>query len=97
MTRLSYTKAIDDVLRPAGFERRGKEWTRIRGEMEEQLDLQRSWIDGSVTVNVSAKNLETNRILKSIPCDPSGGTTVAGTSKISTSEGQWSGPAPSAL
>lgn len=69
MTRLSYTKAIDEVLRPAGFEREGKEWTRIRGEMKEQLDLQKSWVDGSVTVNVWAKNLETDRILRSIPCD----------------------------
>lgn len=78
MTRLSYTKAIDDVLRPAGFERRGKEWTRIRGEMEEQLDLQKSWVDGSVTVNVWAKNLETNRILKSIPCDVEMGIVQSG-------------------
>jgi hypothetical protein len=69
MTRLSYTKAIDEVLRPAGFERDGKQWTRIRGEMKEQLDLQKSSVDGSVTVNVWAKNLETDRILRSIPCD----------------------------
>lgn len=68
MTRSSYTKAIDGVLRPAGFEREGKEWTRIRGEMEEQLDLQKSWVNGGVTVNVWAKNLDTNRILRSIPC-----------------------------
>lgn len=78
MTRPSYTRAIDDVLRPVGFERRGKEWTRIRGEMEEQLDLQKSWIDGGVTVNVWAKNLETNRILKSIPCDVEMGIVQSG-------------------
>lgn len=69
MTRLTYTRAIDDVLRPVGFARGGKKWTRGRGEMEEQLDLQKSWVDGSVTVNVWAKNVETDRILRSIPCD----------------------------
>ena len=69
MTRLSYTRAIDNVLQPMGFGRAGTWWTRIRGEMEEQLDLQKSWIDGGVTVNVWAKNLETNRILKSIRCE----------------------------
>ena len=40
MTRLTYTSAIDDVLRSVGFTRRGREWTRIRGEMEERTDLQ---------------------------------------------------------
>ena len=69
MTRLTYTRAIDGVLRPVGFTRQARQWTRIRGEMQEQIDLQKSWIDGSVTVNVWAKNLETDRILKSIPCD----------------------------
>lgn len=69
MTRPTYTRAIDDVLRSVGFTRRGREWTRIRGEMEERLDLQKSWVEGSVTVNVWAKNLETDRILKSIRCD----------------------------
>lgn len=78
MTRLTYTRAIDDVLRPVGFTRRGREWTRIRGEMEERLDLQKSWVDGSVTVNVWAKNLETDRILKSIPCDTEMGIVQSG-------------------
>lgn len=69
MSRLTYTKAIDDVLICVGFTREKRVWTRIRGEMEERLDLQKSWIDGSVTVNVYAKNLETDRILSSIACD----------------------------
>lgn len=69
MTRLSYTKAIDGVLNPLGFQREKSIWTRIRDDMEEKLDLQKSWIDGSVTVNVWAKDLETDRILKSIPCN----------------------------
>lgn len=69
MTRLSYTKALDDLLRPLGFERQKREWTRVRADMQEQLDLQKSWIDGGVTVNVWAKDLETERILKAIECE----------------------------
>lgn len=69
MSRLTYTKAINDVLSPVGFRRRGPEWTRIRGEVEEMLDLQKSRVDGAVTVNVWAKNLETERILKLVPCE----------------------------
>lgn len=70
MTRLSYTKALDNLLLPLGFERQNKrEWVRVRGSMKEDLDLQKSWIDGSVTVNVWAKDLETERILKSIECE----------------------------
>ena len=33
------------------------------------MNLQKSWVDGSVTVNLFAKNLETERILESIACD----------------------------
>jgi hypothetical protein len=35
----------------------------------EQLDLQKSWIDGGVTVNLWAKDLETEKILGGIPCE----------------------------
>lgn len=71
MTRLSYTKALDQALLPLGFTREGKspDWRRLRGELQDWVDLQKSWIDGSVTVNLFSKNLETERILKSIPCD----------------------------
>lgn len=68
MSRLSYTKALDDLLRPLEFQRQGRDWTRVRGEIEERVDLQKSWVDGSVTVNVWARNLETEKILESIPC-----------------------------
>jgi hypothetical protein len=68
MTRATYLKAIDGVLAPLGFERSGREWIRIREDIKERLDLQKSGIDGSVTVNVWAKDLETERILRSIPC-----------------------------
>jgi hypothetical protein len=71
MSRLSYTKALDRVLQPFGFLREGKkkDWTRIRGDIWDCVNLQKSWIDGSVTVNLYARDLETDRILKSIPCD----------------------------
>lgn len=69
MTRLSYTKAIDGVLQPLGFERSGKDWTRVRGDIWDCVNLQKSWVDGSLTVNLYAKDLETERILKSIMCD----------------------------
>lgn len=69
MTRLTYTKALDRALQPLGFTREGKDWKRLRGEIQDWVNLQKSWVDGSVTVNLFAKNLETERILKSIPCD----------------------------
>ena len=69
MTRLSYTKALDNVLLPLGFTREKSWWSRVSGEILEQLDLQKSWIDGSVTVNLWAKNVETERIIKTIPSE----------------------------
>ncbi|MBX3485901.1 DUF4304 domain-containing protein [Phenylobacterium sp.] len=69
MTRLSYTKAIDRALEPLGFERSGKDWIRTRGDIWDCVNLQKSWVDGSVTVNLYAKDLETERILKSIACE----------------------------
>uniref|UniRef100_UPI00301D676F DUF4304 domain-containing protein n=1 Tax=Phenylobacterium sp. TaxID=1871053 RepID=UPI00301D676F len=69
MSRLSYTKALDNLLVPLGFQREKRMWSRVRGDMLEQLDLQKSWIDGAVTVNLWAKDLETDRILKAIPCE----------------------------
>lgn len=69
MTRLSYTKALSRTLEPLGFVCKGKDWIRLRGEIQDWVNLQKSWIDGSVTLNLFAKNLETERILKSIACD----------------------------
>ena len=70
MTRLSYTKALDRALEPLGFARDGKkDWTRLRGEIQDWVNLQKSWIDGSVTINLFAKNLETERMLRSIACE----------------------------
>lgn len=69
MTRPSYTKALSRTLEPLGFAREGQDWRRLRGEVEDWVNLQKSWVDGSVTVNLFAKNVETERILKSIPCE----------------------------
>lgn len=69
MTRPSYTRALDRALGPLGFVREGKDWIRLRGEIQDWVNLQKSWVDGSVTVNLFAKNLETERILRSIACD----------------------------
>ena len=68
MTRLSYTRALDNLLIPLGFERQKNMWSRVSGDILEQLNLQKSWVDGSVTVNLFAKDLETERIVHTIPC-----------------------------
>ena len=68
MTRLSYTKALHNLLVPLGFSREKTMWSRVTGEILEQVDLQKSWIDGAVTVNLWVKNIETDRIVRTIPC-----------------------------
>lgn len=68
MSRRTYRKALDEVLAPAGFTREGPDdWVRQRGDMRETVNLQRSWIDRAVTVNLDQFDLETERILRSIP------------------------------
>ena len=71
MTRLSYKKALDRALEPLGFIRRDKPsgWFRMRGEIQDWVNLQKSWIDGSVTINLYAMNLETQRMLLAIDCE----------------------------
>lgn len=69
MSRMSYRRALDQALLPLGFAREGRGWVRIRGDIWDCADLQKSWIDGSVTANLYAKDLATERILNSIPCD----------------------------
>jgi len=78
MTALSYTKALDRALHPLGFAREAKDWVRLRGDLREEVNLQRSWVDGSVTVNLFAKNLQTERILKSIACETALGVRMFG-------------------
>ncbi|MDP3658602.1 DUF4304 domain-containing protein [Phenylobacterium sp.] len=65
---MSYTKALDRVLGPLGFVRDKKDWVRIRGDIWDCVNLQKSWIDGAVTVSLYGKDLETDRVLRSIEC-----------------------------
>lgn len=69
MSRPSYAKAFDKLLEPLGFQRAAYDWIRVRGDMWERVNLQVSWNAG-VTANMDMKDLETEKILQSIPCDP---------------------------
>ena len=69
MSRPSYAKALTKLLQPLGFQRDGYDWIRVRGDMWECVNLQISWL-GGVTANIEMKDLETEKILQSIPCDP---------------------------
>lgn len=61
MTCRPYAKVMDMALRQHGFERRGSDWVRIRGELEETVNIQPSYLGGR-TVNLLIKNLETEKI-----------------------------------
>jgi hypothetical protein len=78
MTRLSYTRALDNLLFPLGFTREKSFWSRVTGEILEQFDLQKDWVDGAVTVNLWVKNIETERIVKTIPCKHTMGVLQSG-------------------
>lgn len=65
MTRRSYAKALDEVLRPLGFKRAGDDWVRVRGDMWECVNRQSSWL-GGVTVNLYVKDLETEKLFLEI-------------------------------
>ncbi len=78
MTRLTYKRALDLALAPHGFVRNGTDWKRECGEVEHWVDLQKSWIDGGLTINLFAKNLETERMIKAVPCEFINGISVSG-------------------
>jgi len=63
MTRMSYVAAVDSVLKPIGFTREGKEWSRRVGTMSEHIDLQVSSIAGT-TANLWSYDTETSELLK---------------------------------
>jgi hypothetical protein len=65
VTRKSYAKALDEVLRPLGFERSGDDWLRIRGDMWECVHRHSSWL-GGVTAEFFMKDLETEKIYMEI-------------------------------
>ena len=63
MTRKSYVAAADNVLKPMGFTREGKEWSRRVGTMFEHVDLQVSSIAGT-TANLWSYDTATSELLK---------------------------------
>lgn len=65
MARKSYAKALDEALRPRGFQRTGDNWIRVRGDMWECVNRQASWL-GGVTVNLFMKDLETEKLFLEI-------------------------------
>jgi len=70
MNRKSYLAAIDAVLKPMGFMREGKEWSRCIGTVEEHVDLQVSSIAGT-TANLWSYDTATSDLLKkAIPWKP---------------------------
>lgn len=65
MSRKSYAKALDEALRPLGFDRHGDDWIRIRGDMWECVNRYSSWL-GGVTVTLFMKDVETEKIFLEI-------------------------------
>lgn len=65
MTRMSYAKALDEVLCPLGFKRIGDDWIRIRGDMWECVHRHSGWL-GGVTVEFFMKDLETEKVFLEI-------------------------------
>jgi len=61
----SYAKALDDTLRPVGFERAGDDWVRVRGDMWECVNRQSSNLSG-VTVNLSVKDVSSEKMFLEI-------------------------------
>jgi hypothetical protein len=52
---------MDRSLKPHGFTRKGLDWVRVRGDMEETVNIQPSWLGGR-TVNLLIKDLETEKL-----------------------------------
>lgn len=70
MTRKSYVSALDEVLKPMGFVRQGKEWSRRIGTVVEHVGLQVSSIAGT-TANLWSYDSATADLLReAIPWKP---------------------------
>jgi hypothetical protein len=77
MSRKSYVAAIDSVLKPMGFSRKGKEWSRRIGTVAEYVDLQVSSIAGT-TANLWSYDTATSDLLKeAIPWKPDVGMVLS--------------------
>jgi hypothetical protein len=80
MTRKSYAAALDEVLRPMGFTRDGKQWSRKVGTIVEKVGLQWSQFAGT-TVNLWSRDSATDELLRKAVPDTDGiafGTTRLG-------------------
>lgn len=62
MSRKSYPAALNEVLKPMGFIRDGKWWSRTVGTVQERVNLQTSSIAGT-TANLYTKDLATEELL----------------------------------
>jgi hypothetical protein len=77
VTRKSYVSALDEVLKPMGFTRQGREWSRRIGTVVEHVGLQVSSIAGT-TANLWSYDSETNDLLKkAIPWKPDVGMVLS--------------------
>jgi hypothetical protein len=63
MSRKSYVSALDETLKPLGFQRAGRVWSCQVGTVLEQIDLQVSSIAGT-TANLWTKDLATEALLR---------------------------------
>lgn len=61
---VSYTRALDDVLRARGFSRSGDDWVRVRGDMWECVNRQSGRL--GVTLNFFMKDLKTEELFLEI-------------------------------
>jgi hypothetical protein len=76
MSRKSYVAVVDDVLKPLGFVRDGRQWTRRAGTVEETVELQVSSIAGT-TANLWSYDTPTDDLLKkAIPWKPDVGMEI---------------------
>lgn len=77
MSRKSYVAAVDSVLKPMGFAREGREWSRRIGTVIETVDLQVSSIAGT-TANLWSYDTATSDLLKeAIPWKPDVGMVLS--------------------
>jgi len=77
MTRKSYVAAVDNVLKPIGFIRNGREWSRQIGTVVEHVDLQVSSVAGT-TANLWSYDTATSDLLKkAIPWKPNVGMVLS--------------------
>lgn len=70
MTQKSYVAALDEVLKPMGFIREGRKWSRSVGAIVENVALQWSQFAGT-TANLWSRDTATDALLReAIPSEP---------------------------